>query len=200
MCWHECTVNGFSDIRRLHCALSPIMQLSKSSPSFMWCVPLLILHLCVIIITILTDSNAHKLWHAFPTHTHSASWFSLPFLPRLPSGTWMDRSVHTSPQLQTHPCCYIRAMQRLTNQIIIVTGHTLREDRGQWSSMANQWTDAGMNLDRGHGGTPALSGCSSDLPAHDVYLSCRYRIFWTKKPVWGFSFVCCCHGLFFVVF
>lgn len=89
-------------------------------------------------------------------HTHHASWFplpSLPFLSHLPSSVWMDRSMHTSPQLRTHPCSYIRAMQRLTNQIIIVTGHTLWEDRGQWSSVANQWTDAGMNLDRGHGDT-----------------------------------------------
>lgn len=69
----------------------------------------------------------------FP-HTHGASWspaLLLFFLPRLLISIRTDRSVHTSPQHQTHPCCYVRAMQRLTNQIIIATGHTLTEDRGQ---------------------------------------------------------------------
>lgn len=112
---------------------------SYSSASFMSCVRLL--HLCLIIIT---DSSARKLWQASLTHAVPAGSPPPPsslifLLPHLRSSAWMDWSVvHRSPQLQIHPCCYIRAMQRLTNQIIIATGHTLKEDRGQWSDMANQ--------------------------------------------------------------
>lgn len=85
---------------------------------------------------------------------------------------WMDGSVHTSPLLPTHPCCYIRAVQRLTNQIIIATGHTLGEARGQWSNMAKRWTDAG----RGNIGTPVLSGCwSSQSALESSDLSGQFR-------------------------
>ena len=110
--------------------------------------------------------SSHKHTH---THTHtpsnSASWFALPFLPFLPpvyraAYGWMDGSVHTSPLPQTHPCCYIRAMQRLTNQIIIATGHTLGKARVQWSNMAKRWTDAGK-------GTIAPPSC---LGTHPVSL------------------------------
>lgn len=117
----------------------------------MSCMQLLILHLCPNIIITITYLDALKLWHAFLTRTVPAgpSILLLLLLPLLQSST---RSVHTSPQHQNHPCCYVRAMQGLTNQIIIATGHTLREDRGQWSNMANEWTDAGSSLDRGDAG------------------------------------------------
>lgn len=102
------------------------------------------------------------------THTRTLKQCQLvcPPLPPLPSPVywavygWMDGSVHTSPLLQTHPCCYIRALQRLTNQIIIATGHRLGEARGQWSNMAKRWTDAGK-------GTIAPPSC---LGTHPVSL------------------------------
>lgn len=139
LCWHEYSANRFSDICQLHCTDSPIMRLCKSSASLLSCVCVCA---CVCAIThpylsvIIPDSNAHKLWHATHRHMHThaqraPAGFPSPSSPIFSSSTQTDGSVHTSPQPQTHPRCYIRATLRLTNQITIVTGHTLRDDRGQ---------------------------------------------------------------------
>lgn len=143
--------------------------------------PSLILHLCLVLV--ITYPTAHELWQVFLTHAQSASWFPLPFPPPFTAPYMDGLDVHTSPQLQTHPWCYIRAMQRFTNQIIIATGHTLREDRGQWSNMANQRTDACINLDRENSGKPFLSGCSSNQSAADAYLAFRYWSVCTQQVV-----------------
>lgn len=127
-----CTVNRFTDISQLHCTLNPIARLSKSPPSFM--------SLCAVTHPPSLSHHHHisqrsQTLARFGSRTHGASWFPFPSSPSSPVHRavrgWMDWSAHTSLQLQTHPCCYIRAMQRLTNQIIIATGHTLTEDRGQ---------------------------------------------------------------------
>lgn len=185
-----------------HAALK---KLCKSSASLLSCVCVYVYvraraithpYLSVII----PDSNAHKLWHATHRHMHSharteraPAGFLSPSSPIFSSSTQMDGSVHTFHQPQTHLHCYVRAMLRLTNQITIVTGHTLRDNRGQWSSAANRWTDAGMNLGRGRGGTPSAprSVFGARLIRRPMVptLSRRYSVFiWAASS--GFIFVC----------